>query len=244
MTEECERLLTMRDRVDEVRDRIPRPIEEVYAWHWPTSRQQRELFNVTRDFFEAYYSALSSVSGVIARFVPAFGVNFSDNGPLLKWARAEISELTHDRSTELERARVFRALLAHPQQFPAYDWLTATRDGYEYIHVVLIGPKGRGKNPYPPGTSSEPFAGHGDWHFEAPDEVSVSNCLMSLALSVLARVWVAIAHRSHFHRQQTVEYGLRRLNPAYLDLGAHARGVQSVRDLEDLPPASELPAFR
>jgi len=63
--------------------------------------------------------ALSNLSGFVARNHPVFGVNFSDNSRFLDWA-AEQYDFDEGVALDLSQACLFRAMLAHPQQFPPY----------------------------------------------------------------------------------------------------------------------------
>ena len=167
----------------------------------PSSSQMRPMYSLTKIYFDTYYSALSHLSSVVARFSRIFGgVAYSDNKRFLEWITIRYKSLPSHMNVnqlafeELEAARKFRALLNHPQQFPVIDWSTASYLGsYDVVHLVLHGPQQRNGG-IPPGTTREvvpPFI-QADWKMDAPDEVSVTNCLTNVASAVLSEV---LAHR-------------------------------------------------
>lgn len=232
-------LLSARDRLDELRDKIPQVNVELSTSYKLRTGDQRELFRLTSSFFADFYSAVSAISGVVARFSTTFKVNYSDNGPFLRWAHESL-DLPGAVFEELDRARQFRALLSHPQQFPPYEWATVTTARDPLIHITLYGPFGRGKNPVPAGaTTDHPHADRmPDWQFGAPDEVSVANCVCSLAGTIFAEILVARSTSSSFVRPVRRDEALARVMPLEADFGWEARQSRSWFNTDSLPPAS------
>lgn len=234
-------LLLRRDEVDRVRSRIPTRQEVGQTYYALKTGDQRDLFRALRAFFDEYYSTLSKLSGLVARFSRVFGKNFSDNGPFLAWTklRYDLPEGTQD---ELERGRLFRAILAHPQQFPPYEWATAATVDFEIVHVVLHGPLGRGRNPVPAGAVTDHvLAEHlSEWQFDSPDEVSVTNALSNLAVHLFAEILEHRTQMSSFVQSRTRDELLARLSPDAADVGWDARYQRSLFDDDHLPPASAV----
>lgn len=232
-------LLSARDRLDDLRETIPQVQEEFRTSYKPLTRDQRALYRATSAFFAEFYTAVSGISGVVARFSSTFEVNHSDNGPFLRWAHQKF-EIPDNVFEELERARHFRAILAHPQQFPPYEWATITTSRDPLMHVVLYGPFGRGKNPIPAGaTTDHPYASQmPDWQFAAPDEVSVTNCVCSMAGILFAEILASRSAKSSFVRPVSRDEALARVVPVEGDFGWDARYSRSWFDADPLPPAA------
>lgn len=232
-------LMSSRDELDAIRDQVPaaRNATDYYA---PLTGHQRKLFRATKAFFDEFYSAMSSLSGFVARNHAVFGVNFSDNARFLDWA-TEQYDLDGGVAGELSQARLFRAMLAHPQQFPPYEWATVSIPKYELLHIVLYGPLGRGKNPVPRGATTEHALADKlpDWQFDAPDEVSVTNSLGNVAIQVYADTLAARARSSSFIQPRSREEWLVALNPKSVDLGWVSRADRSLFDDDNLPPARQ-----
>ncbi len=166
----------------------------------PTPSQQQELFDLTKMYFESYYSAMGHVLSVVARFSGVFGqVTYTEITPFLKWLSKRSPYMSHGEFEELERARLFRAIIGHPQQFPAVDWATSVDVGTrEHTYITLFGPESR-KGVIPPGsTRSDPLAAAGDWVMNPPDELSVLNCVGSAVMFVAIEVLIARTVGSSF----------------------------------------------
>lgn len=219
-------LLDRRNVIDDVRRR--------YGWEGAkngqapvTHGQQIDLYRATRAFYDDLYTNLSLINGVISRHMTVFGRNFLENAPMLAWLARRYPDLAHEYFAELERARLFRAILAHPQQFPPYTWSTVTNPSH-LSFIVLWGPLGRGKNPIPRGATtrhpgSELMPG---WQFEAPDEVSVSNSALQVGVHVLSDVLAHLSARSAFIPSLTAAQALERLMPD-LDFSYAERNAKS-----------------
>ena len=212
----------------------------------PSTLQQLDLLKRVSEFFDGFYTALSHLSGCVARFSQVFpGGSVSNNGPFLEWLNRLIGDpawkLTHE---ELQRARQFRALVSHPQQFPAYDWGTGTHIDYLNVHVILHGPLGRGKNPTPPGARrDDPFHSElGDWTFEAPDEVSVTNALFVGVSEIVARILVFLSAQSAFRRPRTIEEVRESFASAPVDVSERSRFVKVDVDRPTLDPGGFVPS--
>lgn len=192
--EEMEHLIEHRDDVDLLRSGFA--VDPRTGRQWPDDRQKRRLYSSTKIYFDTYYSALSHLSSVVARFSKIFGgVAYTENKPFLTWLEKYHADLPAHFNVgslvfhELESARRFRALLNHPQQFSPPDWSTETRPFYDVVHIVMHGAQSRtGK--IPPGSRHDmipPFV-EADWRMDAPDEVSVTNCLTNVAAPILSAV--------------------------------------------------------
>lgn len=229
-------LLSSRDALDAIRDRVP-PARNSTDYYAPLSGDQRKLFRATKVFFDEYYSTLSSLSGFVARNYTAFQANFSDNARFLDWV-ADRYSIDKSIAMELSQARLFRAMLAHPQQFPPYEWATVSVPRYELLHIVLYGPLGRGKNPVPRGavTDHELAQVIPDWQFDAPDEISVTNALGNVAVEIYADVLTEKAQSSSFIQARSREGWLLALTPESIDSGWTARTDRSLFDDDHLPP--------
>ena len=225
MLDELDRLLRTRDVLDRLREAMPQGEGPFTLQQDPSPVERLGLFDSTKHFFDTFYSALSAVSGVVARYASVFHVNFGDNAKFVKWAAQHLEEFGDLSRGEIERARLFRALLNHPQQHPTFNWHTFGRPGYLAAHVVLAGINGRGVNPVPPGASRGSILRDEDWFFEAPDEVSVTNSLFQLAAAVLARVMVGLTARSAFVATVSLDGARSSLAPDYLDLSEKARST-------------------
>jgi len=238
--EESRRLIRARDAIDTVRDTIPASPGTTWGWQYPNSAQQRNLFEATKVFFDTYYSSLSALSGVVARFNRVFHVNFSDNAPFVRWLSTALDGLPHNASADLERARLFRALLNHPQQFPVFDWATACYLGYEHVHIVLHGPAGRGKNPIPRGATSshDALAGLDDWQFDAPDEVTITNSFFNAGVNVVAEIISALTRESALVRDLSRADAISRLIPVDVDVSPASR--RAVSEFEGDGPAATV----
>ncbi|MFD1715216.1 hypothetical protein ACFSBZ_12110 [Amnibacterium flavum] len=227
--EEYRRLLRRRDELDALRDPMTRSVGTSFGWQIPTTGQQHDLYDSTKSYFDTFYSSLSHLSSVVARFSSIFQRNFSDNASLIKWIPKRWPSFSHGAIQDLERARLFRALLNHPQQFPVHNWNTACFPGNEHVHVVLFGPKGRGKNPIPRGAETDhPLADvMPDWQFDAPDEVSVTNSVGNLAIQILTDVIEGLTQRSSFHANTSQVQVFRKLVPETIDQSAASRAIRS-----------------
>lgn len=221
-------LLVTRDAVDELRNQHPWSGKDDPN-HTVTHAQQMALYRVTDAYFGDFYGVVSKLSGLVARNSAVFRVNFSDNGPFLRWAEGRV-EPGHRTFQELESARLFRALLAHPQQFPPYTWATVV-DSKNLTQVVLWGEKGRGRNPIPRGATTKHVLEHGDWQFQAPDEVSVTNALGTLAEEILTEILIHYSSRRSFARRLSRSAARDLVHPE-IDVSASRRSVGSniVRD--------------
>ena len=233
-------LILRRDEVDDIRDSI---------WaanggsHTPTAQQQKQFNRVATSYFDEYYSALSKLSGVVARFQQVFLKNFTENAPFIAWL-VERYQLPPSLEETLSEARQFRAILAHPQQFPAHEWgTTADMTTGGLLRLMLWGPFGRGKNAVPRGAlsndESAQILGPG-WHFVAPDEVSVTNVLAVVVELVLAEIVSWYSGRSAFSRPISLEEAAVKLHPDGLDVSEEARRVPSEFDHPEMPPATTV----
>lgn len=227
--EEVRRLFRTRDAIDDIRNTMPASPEKAWGWQKPTRADQRKLWEATKAFFDNYYAALSALSGVVSRFSDVFArTAISDNGPFLKWLEASLG-VPHDTYVDLERARLFRSMLAHPQQFPPYDWATACYPSYAQVHIVLFGPAGRGKSPIPRGgTRAHPWLeGLQDWQFVAPDEASITNSFVNASLDVMAKVVSYRTKKSGFTKGLTAEKAKERLSPLLANYSPMQRSAPS-----------------
>lgn len=238
-------LIERRDAVDDLREYI---VTDGRGERAPTSRQQIEVHRVVSAFFDSYYSALSRLSAVVARFQDVFPRNFADNGPFIDWL-VQRYELPAVMEGAMTSARLFRAILAHPQQFPAHDWGTMTDVvSGGLLRMVLWGPYGRGKTPVPKG--AEDNANHrldyGEgWHFIAPDEVHVLNVLGMVGELPLAQILSAYTARSAFTPSLSMEQALERIEAGQGDLSEDLRRVKSLYDSEfEMPSLIPKPWIR
>jgi hypothetical protein len=190
--EEMENLLDALDGLQSVRSQCDK--SPITGWPAPTEKQRRLIYNRTKNYFDTYYGALSHLSSVVSRFSKVFGGKaFSDNAKFVRWMKDFVG-LPYEESGRdntfffLENARLFRALLNHPQQFPVLDWSTETSYNYRVPRLVLHGPESRsGVIPNGSSRANLPWV-NAAWRFDAPPEVSVTNSLANAAVSVLAAV--------------------------------------------------------
>jgi hypothetical protein len=225
--EEMENLIDRRDDVDRLRSDFD--IDVVTRRQRPNQVQSRRFYSVTKVYFDTYYGALSHLSSVVGRFSKVFGgVAHTDNKSFLVWLKkfhaALSSELDAGPQTfnELESGRLFRALLNHPQQFSPPDWSTETRPGYDVVHLVMHGSQSR-SGKIPPGSSRENLWPHwnADWRIDAPDEVSLANCLANASMPILSAILTNREPTAAFVRIETrqaaalkaVKVGGRRVSP-------------------------------
>ena len=151
----------------------------------PTEREQEWLFDATYRYFDRAYVALLHMHSVVSRFYSVFGVHPSaENRTLIGWMETASPTLTHDEIADLERARLFRAMLVHQDQFPPYSWVALSNSTFELIHIALYGRsiksgRPRGSTRMPPA-----YRTRGDWMIEAPDEVAATNSLFSGAVDI------------------------------------------------------------
>lgn len=230
-------LIQRRDYIDDIREQI---LAQNKGNRTPTSSQQTRVYRVVSSYFDEYYTTLSKLSGVNSRFTGIFSKNFSENAPFLTWLGDRYSFPEPLQST-LTAARQFRALLAHPQQFPSYEWATAIDPGSGgLLRLSLWGPFGRGKNPIPPGAQdnsiSAPNLPEG-WNFVAPDEVDVTNSLATVGQHMLAEILVSHSDSSAFRRTLPFSSALERLASGGNTAEDHRR-TPSRHEQTDLPPSS------
>lgn len=218
--ESCRELMWRRDEVDAFR-----MLTTVHVY----DRDQTTLHRTTKAYFDTYYTALSYLSGVIARFQTVFIGNFTENAPLLKWAATRYPEVGLKDHDLLEEARLFRALLSHPQQFSVMDWASADYLDVDNFRIVLHGPSGRGKNPIPPGARTEGtvLRATSDWAFEAPADYRVTNAFFVLAEEVIADLYSKLAPRSSFKPDVTIAAARELLIPPLDEMKSENRRVES-----------------
>jgi hypothetical protein len=197
--EELDHLIDRRDDVDQLRSDFDTDL--VTRLQRPSDVQRRRLYSLTKVYFDTYYGSLSHLSSVVGRFAKIFGgVAHTDNKSFLEWLKKYHAALPSERNAgalvfhELESARLFRALLNHPQQFSPPDWSTETRPGYDVVHLVMHGAQSR-SGKIPPGSSRDNMWPHlnADWRMDAPDEVSVTNCLANASMPILSAI---LTHRT------------------------------------------------
>lgn len=160
---------------------------------------------------------------MVSRFSKVFGgVAINENKPFLDWLKRLSEGMSprhgaHVRAfAQLEDARLFRSVLNHPQQFPVSDWMTETRNDYPLAHVVLFGPQSRsGKIPEGSWRGPLPEELECDWRMDAPDEVSVTNCLANVSGVVLAAI---LAERGRLAPFLSPEESARRAIDAVSDV--------------------------
>ncbi|MCM3696897.1 hypothetical protein [Microbacterium oleivorans] len=229
--ESMEHLIDCRDAVDSARDAVRRADDDSKLTYNPTQYQQKQLFRVVSTFYDAFYSTVSAWSGVVSRFSDVFARTFPNNTAFLKWFDTTYPE-QHDASLELERARAFRAMLAHPQSFPPYSFATRATQWDGGLAVVVHGPYARGQQKIPGGAQdAHPMLGTtGGWEFEAPDEVSVANCVSILAEGVLAAILSSRTAKSAFAKPITFDEAIELLE-GDMDVSASARAWHRMSDL-------------
>ena len=160
------RLMEKRDQLQMARGPFG-PVSIYYPEAHPTHRQQENLFHATLDFFNAYYAAVSAFSTLIKRHRNVFGDSPNNSvSKFLTWWKPKglFMDAAHPI---LEAARAFRAMFAHAESRPAYNWHTAVDQGL--TKIVLIG---QGKVP----EGAEPYEAD-TWAFLAPDEDLVVSAL-------------------------------------------------------------------
>lgn len=192
--EEMEHLIDRRDDVDQLRSSFaPSPVTGHLT---PDIDQRRRLYSLTKIYFDTYYGALSHLSSVVARFSKIFGgVAYADNKPFLEWLKKYHAGRSGQQIAgriefnDLESARLFRAVLNHPQQFSPPDWSTETGLTYNVVHIVMHGAQSR-SGKIPPGSTRShiPPAMNADWRMDAPDEVSVTNSLTNAAMPIISEI--------------------------------------------------------
>lgn len=180
-------LIEARDALDEFRDTMPR---SQIGRDAPNERQRERLYFLTKSFFDTYYSALSHLSSVLVRFSSIFGeLRLTENRRLVLWLGGNLELVHHDVLVDVERSRLFRAVVNHPQQFPVVDWHTATDNENTNAHVVLHGPASRSGKIPPGATRHHPYVGEMyDWTMRAPDEVSATNSFAIAASECLFKI--------------------------------------------------------
>lgn len=170
LEDSLKRLMEMRDQVQMARGPFGR-VSSFYPNSHPTSRQQDNLFHATHDFFNAYYSAVSAFSTLVKRHRDVFGDSPNNSvSKFLTWWKPK-GIFMDEAHPVLESARAFRAMFAHAESRPPYDWHTAKDEGF--TKIVLIGPANR-NGEIPDG--AEPFP-DSKWAFLAPDEDLVVSAL-------------------------------------------------------------------
>ncbi|MFK0007017.1 hypothetical protein ACIQTZ_08185 [Paenarthrobacter sp. NPDC090520] len=225
--EEMEHLIDRRDDIDRLRAEFS--TSPVTGRLQPDLKQRRRLYSLTKVYFDTYYGALSHLSSVVGRFSKVFGgVAHTDNKSFLVWLRKYHAGLSPELNAggvafnELEAARLFRALLNHPQQFSPPDWSTETRPTYDVVHIVMHGAQSR-SGKIPPGSTRKniPAIMNADWRMDAPDEVSVTNCLANASIPIISQVLAQRGPGAAFVRSDTrqakavkvVMTGGRRIRP-------------------------------
>ncbi|NWL26702.1 hypothetical protein DM794_06445 [Paenarthrobacter ureafaciens] len=225
--EEMDHLIDRRDDIDRLRSEFQ--ASPATGNLQPDSAQQRRLYSLTKIYFDTYYGALSHLSSVVGRFSKVFGgVAHTDNKSFLVWLEKYHANLSRELNAgkivfrELESARQFRALLNHPQQFSPPDWATEVRPTYNIVHIVMHGAQSR-SGKIPPGStrSKIPSVLNADWRMDAPDEVSVTNCLANASMPILSEILAQRGPAAAFVRVDTrqaealkaVRTGGRRISP-------------------------------
>lgn len=166
------RLISKRDGVEEIRRRLI-PVGTLAQGGPPAPSLQQELFDATHDFFQTYYSTLSTFPRFLNRFRDIVGdVPHASNQRFLEW----LSKWALWPATViplLESARLFRTALAHPASFPTFDWATVDDNGdfRAFLHGLPRRNGGipEGATPRLEGQWPDVPAEH-SWTFVAPDE--------------------------------------------------------------------------
>ncbi|WFP17527.1 hypothetical protein [Citricoccus muralis] len=172
------RLLEKRDALQIARGPFG-PVSIYYPEAHPTRQQQKALHATTVEFFDTYYAAVAALSTVVKRYRSTFGDSPSNSvSRFLKWWKSK-GLFMDEAYGVLESARAFRAMFAHAESRPPYDWHTAV-DG-NLTKLVLIG-ESRKSGVLPEGASS--FDGEQQWSFLAPDEDLVVSAI-SVQLNAL-----------------------------------------------------------
>ena len=144
--------------------------------------QKHTLFELTESYYHGFYSAISALSGLMARYANVFGRNIPSSS-VQKYIIWLENRYRFGLPIEfLSIARRFRTILAHPEQHPAFTWgYAASSPTYIFLHGA-ISPNGF----LPHGARVSEFEQLPDrWIFPAPDERWV---LDSLGLFVLTAV--------------------------------------------------------
>ncbi len=202
--EEAEYLVETCEALDKFRETLP---TSETGQQLPSESQRLALYKLTKSYFDKFYGCLSHLASVIVRHADVFGqVSLSENRAVVRWLGANCPSCGHNGQAELERARLFRAIVNHPQQFPTFDWITATAPDHGPAHVVLHGPASRSGKIPPGSTRGSPIVGGPvDWAMEAPDEVSVTNSLFSAAGDCLRKVAEAHMAGTAFRSKESRE---------------------------------------
>ncbi|MGV8851474.1 MAG: hypothetical protein ACOH1M_02760 [Rhodoglobus sp.] len=213
--EALEDLANCRDEVESHRDQFS--VNRDSKLLHPTQPQGRKLYSLTRVYFDTYYSTVSNILSVIARFSSVFGGRtFNELAPFIKWLDKSWGETPsgHDAVAELEQARLFRALVNHPQQFPVTNWHTFAAAGYrERPYITVFGPESRTQKIPPGATRTSVLIQSGaldaDWSFDAPDEVRITNCVANLLADclrdILSTRLPASAFRSYDRQREAAD---------------------------------------
>jgi hypothetical protein len=164
---------------------------------------QQGMFVATHNFFNEFYTTLSSMASVFSRFSKELegSVPHRSNQKFLEWLRPR-ALMEAVALPLLEESRRFRTMLAHKASFPPYEWGTVVVDGL--VRLMLHGATGQGGR-IPEGalqTLDELDGlpeGYG-WHFVAPDEDRV---LAALAIQLNAIFPLIGSHRVDDHMMRT-----------------------------------------
>lgn len=193
ITDLCEslhRLIEKRDRVQTAR-RAFAPASSFGASSTPDARAQQELFDATHDFFQTYYSTLSSFAGVLTRFRDEVGrdVQVGSMAKFIQWLKPH-ALFAHEAIPLLEEARAFRALLDHKASHQPVDWSTM-EDGV-LVRAAFHGRASR-SGVIPTGArlrseADKELPGDDDWIFIAPDEDRVLAALAVQLNAVFPRI--------------------------------------------------------
>lgn len=182
------RLITQRDKVHQAR-RAFLDVSTIPSFDEPTGEMKSALFDAVHDFYQTYYSTLSSLSSLFTRFRDILGeVPHRSNEKFLDWL--EPRALGGNEVISLLRsAREYRTLLDHKASHQPYDWATM-RFGDAPVVIALHGPASQ-SGTFPKGAAAiESFElipsflpETSDWMMIAPDEDKV---LTGLALQLNA----------------------------------------------------------
>lgn len=167
---------------------------------------QQPLFTATHNFFNEFYTTLSSFASFLSRFRTELegDVPHRSTQKFLTWLRPRA--LMPDTALPvLEEARQFRTMLAHKASFPPYEWGTVVVEGR--ARIVLHGPLGESRS-VPEGAMQsldelDPLPEGSDWQFVAPDEDQV---LAALAIQLNATFPLIARYRSDDHRLRTCRW--------------------------------------
>lgn len=186
--EQLERVIRARDSIGALRASMIRQ-DVPWGGEQPSEREQEGLFSATYRYFDRAYVALSHMHSVVSRFSTVFNVRPSvENRALLEWMAGASPSLSHEEIAELERARLFRAMLVHSDQFAPYGWLAHSNSRFELVHIALYGHDDEPGRPDGSMRMPPAYRGRGDWLFEAPDEIATTNAVFSGALDILSRI--------------------------------------------------------